>query len=99
MAITASTMKRLFGLSRNQCTMPDCESPIIIGEAVVGEICHIRARGKGGARYDSSLTAAQKDDFENLTLLCGTCHTLVKNLQKFQIRPRSFSRSGALLIY
>jgi hypothetical protein len=77
MGIKDNTMKRLFGISRNQCAMPDCKSPIIIEETVVGEICHIRARRKGGPRYDSSLTTVEKDDFENLILLCGTCHTLV----------------------
>jgi hypothetical protein len=57
--------------------MPDCNSPVIISETVVGEICHIRARRKGGARYDPSLTSSQRDEFENLLLLCRTCHTLV----------------------
>jgi len=70
-------MKRLFGMSRNQCAIRDCKSPIIIGETVVGEICHIRARRKGGARYDLSLAGTREDEFENLILLCSTCHKLV----------------------
>jgi hypothetical protein len=77
MSIQDSTMKRLFGLSGNLCAIPDCKSPLIIGETVVGEICHIRARRKGGARHDPQLTAAQKDEFENLILLCSTCHKLI----------------------
>jgi hypothetical protein len=77
MAIKDSTMKRLFGMSRNQCAMPDCKSPLVIGDVVVGEICHIRARSKGGPRYNATLTAAQKNEFENLILLCSTCHKLV----------------------
>jgi hypothetical protein len=77
MAIKDTTMKRLFGKSRNQCAMPDCRSPLIIGDVVVGEICHIRARRKGGPRYDASLTAEQRNEFPNLILLCGTCHKLV----------------------
>lgn len=75
--IRESTIKRLFGMSRNQCAMPDCKSPLIIGDAVVGEICHIRARRKGGARYDPSMTPTQKTEFDNLLLLCGTCHKLI----------------------
>jgi len=70
-------MKRLFGMSGNQCAIPDCKSPLIIGDVVVGEICHIRARRKGGARHDSGLTAAEKDQFENMILLCSTCHKLI----------------------
>ncbi len=77
MGIKDTTMKRLFGMSRNQCAMPDCKSPIIIGDTVVGEICHIRARRKAGPRFDASLAAEQRDEFPNLILLCGTCHTLV----------------------
>src|SRR5262249_22322863 len=49
----------------------------IIGDIVVGEICHIRARRKGGARHDPQLTAVAKDQFENLILLCSTCHKLI----------------------
>jgi hypothetical protein len=64
-------------MSGNQCAIPDCKSPLIIGDVVVGEICHISARRKGGARYDPSLTVAEKDDFPNLVLLCSTCHKLV----------------------
>jgi len=77
MAIKESTMKRLFGMSRNQCAMPDCKGQIIIGDVVVGEICHIRARRKGGPRFDACLTTKQKNEFQNLVLLCGTCHKLV----------------------
>lgn len=64
-------------MSGNQCAVPDCRSPLIIGDIVVDEICHIRARRKGGARHDPQLTAAQKDQFENLILLCSTCHKLI----------------------
>ena len=64
-------------MAGNQCAIPDCKSPLIIGDIVVGEICHIRARRKGGARHDPELTAAQKDQFENLILLCSTCHKII----------------------
>lgn len=77
MGIKETTMKRLFGMSRNQCALLDCKSPVIIGDTVVGEICHIRAGRNGGPRFDPSLTPEQRDEFQNLILLCGTCHTLV----------------------
>ena len=77
MSIQDTTIKRLFGMSNNQCAIPDCKSPLIIGDVVVCEICHIRARRKGGARYDATLTEVQKDHFDNLILLCGTCHKLI----------------------
>lgn len=77
MSYTEVTIKRLFARSQNQCAMPKCSAPIIIGETVVGEICHIRARSKNGPRFDEALTAAQRDEFPNLLLLCSTCHKLV----------------------
>jgi len=76
MPISESTVKRLFAKSHNQCAMPRCTSPLIIGEHVLGEICHIRARRKTGARYDPNLSPEQRDSFGNLILLCPTCHTL-----------------------
>lgn len=59
--------------------MPRCTSPLVIGDIVPGEICHIRARKKGGARHDRNLSAAENDEFRNLVLLCRTCHTLIDN--------------------
>ncbi len=77
MAITETTIKRLFAKSQNVCAMPRCKAALVIGDTVLAEICHIRARRKGGARFDPSLTAEEKDSFGNLIILCPTCHTLV----------------------
>lgn len=77
MSYSEATIKRLFARSLNQCAMPQCPAPIIIGGTVVGEICHIRARRKNGPRFDPNLTAGQRDEFANLILLCATCHKRV----------------------
>jgi hypothetical protein len=77
MAISPTTIKKLFALSGNRCAMFGCEAHLVIGQTVVAEICHIRARRKNGPRYDPKLTAAQKDSFGNLLLLCPTDHTLI----------------------
>jgi len=74
MSYSDLTIKRLFVRSQNQCAMSQCNSPILIGETVVGEICHIRARRKNGPRFDPSLTLKQRNEFPNLVLFCGTCH-------------------------
>jgi len=76
MSIQESTIKRLFGMSGNQCAIPECQTPLIINDVVVGEICHIRARRKGGPRFDPQLTAAEREHFDNLILLCSPCHKL-----------------------
>jgi len=77
MSYSDLTIKRLFVRSQNLCAMPQCNSPILIGDTVVGEICHIRARRKNGPRFDLSITLKQRNDFSNLILLCGTCHKRV----------------------
>jgi hypothetical protein len=77
MSYSDLTLKRLFIKSGNLCAMPQCNAPLLIGETVVGEICHIKARRKNGPRYDPALTLAQRNDFPNLILLCPTCHKRV----------------------
>jgi hypothetical protein len=62
--------------------MPKCRSPLLKGDHVLAEICHIRARRKTGARFDPNLTAKEKDEFKNLLLLCPTCHTLIDKDRK-----------------
>lgn len=49
----------------------------MIGDAVICDICHIRARRKAGPRYDPTLSLEERNDFKNLILLCPTCHTLI----------------------
>lgn len=74
MPVSSTTLKRLFAKSNNRCAL--CSVFLVQGENVVAEICHIRARRKGGPRYDPSLTAAERNEAPNLILLCPTCHTL-----------------------
>jgi len=77
MPVSLTVVKRLFAKSGNQCAIPWCHAPLVVEDHSIAEICHIRARRKGGPRYDSELTAAEKDDFKNLILLCPTHHTEV----------------------
>lgn len=77
MSVQLTTIKRLYAKSSNQCAFPKCTAPIIVDGIAVGEICHIKARRKKGPRYDASLSAADKDSYGNLLLLCRTCHKLV----------------------
>ena len=77
MSIKLTTIKRLYAKSSNQCAFSKCTAPIIVDEIAVGEICHIKARRKNGPRYDSKLSAAEKDSYANLLLLCRTCHKLI----------------------
>lgn len=77
MPIAERTIKNLFAKSQNRCANPDCGATLVINETVLAEICHIRARRKGGPRYDPLLSEQQKNAAANLIILCPTCHTLV----------------------
>lgn len=84
MPITPTTIKRLFARSGNRCALPSCAAILVDGERVVAEMCHIRARRKNGPRFDPTLSATERDGFDNLLILCPTCHTLVdKDLKMY----------------
>jgi hypothetical protein len=66
------TVKRLFALSQNRCAFINCGVPLVEDSGTVtGIICHIKARSKGGPRYDPKQTAEERHSFENLILLCN----------------------------
>lgn len=74
---SVATLKRLFAVSGNQCAFPKCTAPLVVGDKVVGKICHIRAQRPGGPRYNPNMTAEERHAFENLMLMCGTHHDVI----------------------
>ena len=70
--VTQATIKRLFARSGNRCAFPNCTLPIVEDEgAITGTICHIKARSKGGPRYDPKQTAEERRSFGNLVVMCA----------------------------
>ncbi|MGE4414625.1 MAG: ABC-three component system protein [Bacteroidales bacterium] len=78
---TRPTLKRLYGLSGNQCAAPDCERVLIArdGISITSKICHIEAASEDGPRYNSLMTDKERAHFDNLILLCDECHTIIDN--------------------
>lgn len=74
---TKATIKRLFALCGNQCAYPGCSQPVVQGEALVGDVCHIAADNVGGPRYDPSQTPEERQHFDNLIVLCPNHHRIV----------------------
>ena len=73
-----ATIKRLFAASCNKCAYPNCELPIVEKSGTVtGIICHIKARSRGGPRYDRNQTEAECHSFDNLILMCGRHSKLI----------------------
>lgn len=75
---TEKTIKRLFALSGNICAYPGCNLKMIETAGIVtGEICHIKAKHAGGARFDSGQSDEDRQSFANLILLCRHHHKVI----------------------
>ncbi|MEK7990390.1 MAG: ABC-three component system protein [Thiotrichaceae bacterium] len=81
-----STLKRLFGLSGNQCAFPRCTKLMVnASNAKDSNICHIEAANEKGERYNPNMTDKQRADYENLILLCPQHHDETNNEEKYTV--------------
>jgi hypothetical protein len=76
--------KLLWAWSGDQCAMRGCEQKLTqIAEDgssfPVGVECHIVGHSHRGPRGQSGLLAKERASYDNLILLCPTCHTIVDN--------------------
>jgi len=80
------TLKRLFGLSGNQCSFPGCTTKLVNEQnAVDSNICHIEAAKEGGERYNSEMTDLQRADYPNLILLCRQHHDETNDVDLYTV--------------
>ncbi len=91
MTIAEPTIKLLWGHSGNRCSNPECR-PRLIEEptdsdphAIIGEMAHIAGQRPTSARYDATVPDEDRDQYDNLILLCPTCHT------KIDRRPNKYT--------
>lgn len=72
---------RLFASSGGYCQRPACNQPLFreAGARVVhiAEMAHIFAAQDDGPRANADLLEEDRGLFENLILLCPTCHTII----------------------
>lgn len=84
-SISVQDRKRLWGRAASRCAFPDCRQELIEemtgdqGDVLVGQEAHIIGRNSDGPRGKSDLTAAQRDTYENLILLCARHHIIIDN--------------------
>jgi hypothetical protein len=85
-------VKRLiWSRSAGYCQRPSCNADVFCFFAdgsvtSIDELAHIIAEKSGGPRGASELTTNERSTFENILLLCPSCHTLIdKNPEKFPV--------------
>lgn len=79
MAISDNTAKLLWGRAAGICSNPSCRTDLTVviegnRSFNVGEMAHVIARSQDGPR---GITGGGSDEYENLVLLCPTCHRMV----------------------
>jgi hypothetical protein len=73
------TQQRLFAASAGYCQRPRCRRALFVDTGTqnvhIAEMAHIFAATNLGPRPNLDLTPEQRGAFENLILLCSSCHT------------------------
>ena len=83
MAITQKSIKILWSAAGGRCAFPACWERLCYHEAEViapytlGEMAHICGDKPGANRHDPDQTNDERDDYQNLILLCPTHHTRI----------------------
>ena len=82
-------MKRLLALkSGDRCAFPDCPRNLSVNAtpfdhgAITGEIAHIAGENPTAARYDVSMSDAERRGYANLIYLCGDHHTEIDRQER-----------------
>jgi len=83
MAIREKAIKLLWSNAAGLCSFTDCEERLTVEQAAhsaphtLGEMAHIKGKRNGTNRFDETQTDEQRDNYENLILLCPNHHTLI----------------------
>lgn len=83
MAISSKSIKLLWSNAAGRCSFYSCDEKLTVAEAAgyapytLGEMAHIKGKKLGSNRFDKNQTDKERDNYENLILLCPTHHTLI----------------------
>uniref|UniRef100_UPI0040561532 HNH endonuclease signature motif containing protein n=1 Tax=Candidatus Electrothrix sp. TaxID=2170559 RepID=UPI0040561532 len=102
--------QKLWILTDNVCALPNCREPIYdsSNDTYIGEIAHIEAYSEGGPRYNPNTSQKEKNDYDNLLLVCPKCHKIIdstdnkytveqlRNFKKLQNDKNLFSKENLL---
>ncbi|WP_264788398.1 HNH endonuclease [Aureispira anguillae] len=77
---------QLFADSGGYCQKPDCNASLFlsIGDDSfhIAEMAHIFSASNKGPRSNNTLTKEDRGKFDNLILLCPTCHTIIDKAEE-----------------
>lgn len=96
---TQLTLKRLFGLSGNQCAFPTCTVIFLNSgdETNYSNICHIEDANQDSHkkdRYNPNMTDKERAHYDNLILLCPVHHIETNNPDNYGVSDlREMKRS------
>jgi hypothetical protein len=82
MAISDRVKRRLWASSAGVCQNPGCRKDLFKSFAdgaitSIDELAHVIARMVNGPRGNGRPPSTERDEFENIIVLCPSCHTLV----------------------
>jgi hypothetical protein len=83
------TLKLLWGRAAGRCAMPECRVELFVDATeydpivVIGDIAHVAAAADDGPRAATELDTAQRNDYENLVLMCKNCHSRIDGQPSF----------------
>lgn len=84
--ISDTTLKELFALSGNICAFPGCNQKLFEdNHNLIGQICHIEAANRDGARYNPNQSEEERASFDNLIVLCATHHLVTNDCSKYPV--------------
>jgi hypothetical protein len=73
--------------------MPTCANPLVDASGtILGKIAHICSASPGGARYDKSMTEAERHSAPNLVIVCGACHDIIDDPNNQSTYPAAMLR-------
>ncbi len=91
MSISSKTKKLLLARSGGFCQNPECNRDLFhyFNDGTISnieELAHIIAKKESGPRGNETLPLEQRDEYDNIILLCPDCHTIIdKNPEKYPI--------------
>jgi hypothetical protein len=94
MAISDNTVKILWGRAAGACSCPTCREDLTVllqggCSFTVGEMAHVIAKRPKGPR---GVDGGGSDDYDNLILLCPTCHRKVDKAPEGEYSPEMLHR-------